>query len=427
MPAHWFAQRTEAAVLRCSLVTRNQRLSPVIGEGRERIWISGTYFVTRAVSANPRLTLNLPQKLHPLLLNQPDRDLENKTCLVARKVPKIQAMDIGAVVREQVVAAAGNGPGGVVGGVVVGDRAYVAAGGVAAGGRPPDGRTLFRIASVSKVFTGTALANSVVAGERRLDDVARDHLPAYFRLPTRDGVAIRLADLATHTSGLPRGADGVEPDTTPAEYARAVSALSLQSVPGTTYAYSNLGPQVIGVTLAGDRSFDRMLYDSFIATLGLSDIVEHPTAEQRARIAGGHDESGRPCETPTLPRGVASGGLYGSVADLLAFLRAHWDPATPSRTADAMALAIRPRAKAAEGNEVGLLWHIGAVPDGDGVRAVWHNGALPGYRSFVGFLPAERIGVAVLTSTQRSVDAIGAALLREVTYKTSATPSGPTA
>lgn len=337
-------------------------------------------------------------------------------------------MDIGAVVRERVVAMAGDGPGCVVGGIVVGDRTYVTgAGAGGTDGRPPDGRTLFRIASLSKVFTGTALAVATVAGEVRLDDPARDHLPAYYHLPTRDGVAIRLEHLATHTSGLRRGLDGVEPAGSPEAYATAISTLQLRSVPGSTYAYSDLGPQVIGAALTGNRPFDELLRASFTAELGLTDIVENPTAEQRARVAGGHDESGTPCETPTFPRGVASGGLYGGVDDLLAFLRAHWDSATPGRTAQALALAVRPRAKAAPGNEIGLLWHVGEVPDGDGVRAVWHNGSLPGYRSFLGCRPTERIGVAVLTNTQRSMDAFAAGLLRDATYKTSATPSGPTA
>lgn len=316
---------------------------------------------------------------------------------------------------------------GIAAGVVVNDEvAYAGAGVIGGSGRQPDERTLFRIASLSKVFTGVALATRLGLGELHLSDPVRTHLPAW--VPPSGVDPIRLEHLATHRSGLPRGLDGADPYVSAEEYGRAISRVRLNAPPGTEYAYSNL--QVIGMVLteAGTRSVDRMLRETVTGDLGLSDIVAEPTAAQLSRGTTGHDVSGAPCRTPTYPHGVASGGLYGTVSDLVAFLRAYWDRATPRETAAAMALAARPRSAAFADNEVGLFWHVGAVPDGGGVRVVWHNGGLPGYRSFLGFVPERRIGVAVLTNTARSVDGLGAALLAEAgAYKTSTTPSGPTA
>jgi D-alanyl-D-alanine-carboxypeptidase/D-alanyl-D-alanine-endopeptidase len=294
------------------------------------------------------------------------------------------------LLKHLVESAARDGHVAIVAGVVEGDGVTTAAAG------PAGGHTLFRIASLSKLFTGTALALAVVRGELSLDLSVRAALPARFGLPADPFDAIRLEHLATHRSGLPRGLD-VAPDCAIEEYARALARTKPVTAPGTSYAYSNLGAQLVGMALR--------------STLPAQpDIVEQPNEEQQARTTSGHDEFGKPCETPVYPLGVASGGLYGSAEALLHFAQAHWTTTDPQLEA-ALALATEPRADAGEGNRIGLFWHIGAVPDGDGLHATWHNGSLPGYRSFLGIQPGRRRGVVVLSNTAKPVDAIGAKLL----------------
>ncbi|MCW5978247.1 MAG: serine hydrolase [Bryobacteraceae bacterium] len=63
--------------------------------------------------------------------------------------------------------------------------------------------TLFEIGSLTKVFTALLLADMAHRRELRFDDPVDRYLPAEFRTPERNWRAITLADLATHTSGLP--------------------------------------------------------------------------------------------------------------------------------------------------------------------------------------------------------------------------------
>jgi serine-type D-Ala-D-Ala carboxypeptidase/endopeptidase len=70
--------------------------------------------------------------------------------------------------------------------------------------RPVTADTVFEIGSVTKVFTALLLADMALRGEVGLNDPVSRHLPGDFKLPLRDGREITLADLATHTSGLPR-------------------------------------------------------------------------------------------------------------------------------------------------------------------------------------------------------------------------------
>jgi serine-type D-Ala-D-Ala carboxypeptidase/endopeptidase len=64
----------------------------------------------------------------------------------------------------------------------------------------PDGRTLFRIGSVSKAFAGELLASLVVDGRLGLADTLARHLPGV----TVPGFTGQPITLATHSAGLPR-------------------------------------------------------------------------------------------------------------------------------------------------------------------------------------------------------------------------------
>ena len=68
---------------------------------------------------------------------------------------------------------------------------------------PVTSDTVFEIGSITKVFTALLLANMVRHGEVAFDDPVIRHLPGDFKLPDH-GRPITLADLATHTAGLPR-------------------------------------------------------------------------------------------------------------------------------------------------------------------------------------------------------------------------------
>ena len=74
---------------------------------------------------------------------------------------------------------------------------------------PPDGKTLFEIASVTKVFTGLLLADLCESGTVRLDEPINDLLPPGITGPPQPDGLITLGNLATHTSGLSRGSRGI--------------------------------------------------------------------------------------------------------------------------------------------------------------------------------------------------------------------------
>jgi CubicO group peptidase (beta-lactamase class C family) len=96
-------------------------------------------------------------------------------------------------------------PGLVIGAVRNGERAIAGFGTTSTGSSAvPDGKTIFRIGSVTKAFTGAVLASTAVEGTIALTDRLEQHLGWDVKVPTRDGKAVRLFDLATHSGGFPR-------------------------------------------------------------------------------------------------------------------------------------------------------------------------------------------------------------------------------
>ena len=115
--------------------------------------------------------------------------------------------------------------------------------------------TLFEIGSITKTFTGLALAREIERGTVRLDQPVQDCLPPGVELP-EEARGITLRQLTSHSSGFPRvPADrsplrglgmllfGSDPYAgyTEADLLQSVRTVKLESKPGTTGCYSNFG------------------------------------------------------------------------------------------------------------------------------------------------------------------------------------------
>ena len=171
--------------------------------------------------------------------------------------------------------------------------------------RPMVGRTVFDVGSITKVLTALLLADMAERREVNLDDPAAKCLPGV-AIPSRDGRAITLADLATHTSGLP-----LRPTNLPSKdqadpyagYTREqlfdfLASYKLPHAPGTAYGYSNVGFGLLGLALAGcaREDFAKLVAErtgGFVTTAPAFDNElkitsgEMPRAALEGRIAGG--------------------------------------------------------------------------------------------------------------------------------------------
>lgn len=280
--------------------------------------------------------------------------------------------------------------------------------------------TLFEIGSITKVFTGTLLAEMHLRGEIDL----RDPLSRHLRLsapPRWRSAEPTLEDLATHRTGLPNSPPQLQRKellyqlglrrTDPwaafdeESYLDAVATTKARRRSIGRMRYSSLAFGLLGDSLAqrAGRPYDELLNERVLAPLGMEETSIVVPDEDRVRLLQGH--SGRGAERPPIEDLMpAAGSLRSSVRDLLLWLDACIDP-PPGLLGRAIALAMEPRTRVSSRFSIGLGWLVlrrRAKP-----VVVWHNGGTWGFRSFAAATPEAGAGAVVLSNTSRSVDRLG--------------------
>jgi len=266
-------------------------------------------------------------------------------------------------------------------------------------------RSQFRIASITKTFTATLLADMVSRGEVALEDPVAKFLPEHVRVPSRGGREITMVDLATHRSDLPawptnltlRGANPLSDYTTEDLYS-FLSDHELRGVPGTGYLYSNVGYGLLGHALARavGMSYRDLLRERIFDPLGMKDTDVAVIGEPGETMVFGHIRG------EAVPHWFATEALQGagaavsSVEDLFRFMKAN--VGTPENDLErAMRMAQEVRVQDGDrGAGWGFSWRTGLFPDGKRIRG--HGGEAGGFRSRLAFAPDNQVGVVVLAN-----------------------------
>jgi CubicO group peptidase (beta-lactamase class C family) len=291
----------------------------------------------------------------------------------------------------------------VIGVLDQGETAFLAYGETARGsGKAPDADTVWEIGSITKAFTGVLLADAVVRGEVGLDDPVQRYLPQDAS-PSASAAPITLAQLATHTSGLPRLPPNLRIENMANPYAdyteellhASLALLPNERAPGT-YAYSNYGMGLLGHALArrAGRSYEQLVRERLLDPLGMRDTSITLGEDQRRRLATPYRAGLEPAHLWDLPALAGAGALRSTARDMLRFAAAALatDPRAP--LAEAFALAMRQRQKIEGGLGIALGWHLA----GDGTTR-WHDGGTGGFRSWLAVLPDRNLAVVVLANS----------------------------
>jgi CubicO group peptidase (beta-lactamase class C family) len=233
---------------------------------------------------------------------------------------------------------------------------------------------VFEAGSVTKALTGLLLALAIGAGEVAGADRVDRFLPG-----TGAAGAATLAQLATHTSGLPRlpAAQLLRAAAHPGDPYRGTSLRRLtrdarwvrRGPPGPA-RYSNLGVALLGQALAAAAAMPYwdLAARRLLTPLGMAARGDRP----RSALA-------RPGRAWELGAYAPAGGWRATVDDLL---RLAWVAARPEESPfpAAAADALTPRVTM-NGGSVGWCWMI--RPPGHGTVA-WHNGATGAGWAFIG-------------------------------------------
>jgi CubicO group peptidase (beta-lactamase class C family) len=261
--------------------------------------------------------------------------------------------------------------------------------------------TQYRLASLSKQFTATAIMLLVEEGKLRYDDRVVDVLPgfpAYLR-------EVRIRHLLNHTSGI-WDYEAFVPDTQTVQV-KDRDVLTLLSradhthfPPGSAERYSNSGYAVLALIVeqASGMPFARFLHERVFAPLGMRSTVAHEEGISTvARRAYGYvaDANGfRPRDQSPTSAVLGDGGIYSSVTELVA-----WDAALDSHAlvseASQRLAWTPPTLPDGSSARYGFGWFV----DQDGGRTrLSHHGETSGFTNAIVKYPEQRLTVIVLTN-----------------------------
>ncbi|WIB25543.1 serine hydrolase domain-containing protein [Curtobacterium sp. MCSS17_015] len=322
-------------------------------------------------------------------------------------------------------------------------------------GAVPDADTVYRIASCTKSVTAATLLGLVDDGLVSLDAPVTDFVPAFdaVRLPTADSPVPTLRMLLTMSAGLPTDdpwADRQESITDDDLDDVLRAGLLFDSVPGTRFAYSNLGYALLGrvVSVVSGAPFTAVATDRVLRPLGLDDTV-FSAADARGHVVTGHrrvEDAWEALDTTGPGAFSPIGGLFSTVRDL-----ARWggwlasaftgtaapftDPATavagPLGRAGRRAMQQAMRAVPAEalpGSTRATGYGSGLFVEHDpGVGSiVSHSGGYPGFSAHMRWSVSTGLGVVAFeNATQARVSAAASRALDLVLAESVSGSSAP--
>ncbi len=259
-------------------------------------------------------------------------------------------------------------------------------------------KTVYEIGSITKTFTSLLLAKLVDEKKLQLKDPVQKLWPGDFKLIDNKKQAITLLQLATHTSGLPRMPNNLNPFSSDpyATYDRqqlltGISQAKLKTS-GENYGYSNLAVGLLGETMS---QIENTSYNDLIATKVLKPLHLNQTymlLDQVPETVLAQGYTGKNAVDPWQFQALAgAGSIRSSIEDLLAYGIAHLDHSKHElKTAMQMATTTHYQ----QGHlKVGLGWHI------DTKGYIWHNGGTSGFSSIIVFDPIQQKVVAGITNT----------------------------
>jgi len=289
-------------------------------------------------------------------------------------------------------------------------------------GQPVTAETIFSVASCTKAFATTAAALLVADQRLRWDDLVRRHLPEFRLADPFADAEVTVRDLACHRTGL--GQHDLLWRLAPWDFSETIRRLQYVELDApfrSKYLYSNLLYIVLGcvITAAGGMTWDDLVRKRLFEPLGMTrSLFAMADAETLSEVSTGHrrrdgliEEYPEEAESRLIR---ASGSIRTCARDLGAWLRfqlsgGRTDTGEPLLPESLLRETHTPQMLHAPLPELvqyagtsfagyGLGWH---VQDYRGQPLVEHTGGLAGFRAFVGFLPRQQCGVAVVANLRR--------------------------
>ena len=264
--------------------------------------------------------------------------------------------------------------------------------------------TAFRIGSVTKEFTATAILKLEAEGKLNVQDPICKYVPNC----AADWHPIKIYNLLTHTSGIPNFTDFpnyLKIDTkpiTPAQLLADFRDKPLDFKPGAKFRYSNSGYEVLGYIIerVSGEAYQRFLEQNIFVPLEMKESGydrSHPTAKNHALGYVYSHDGYKPADYVDMTVPYSAGALYSTVEDLYTWDRAlEAGKVLPKALADEM---FAPHISTSDtGNaHYGYGWFITAAY---GHKEYAHEGGIQGFTCVNSWFPEQDAYVIVLDNME---------------------------
>lgn len=259
--------------------------------------------------------------------------------------------------------------------------------------------TLFRIASISKLFVWTAVMQLVEQGKLELDRDINEYLD--FRIPATYPQPITLRHLMTHTAGFQEVLfnSALPPSQLPNLKEYLIAHLPPRIFPpGETPAYSNYGGALAGyiVERISVQSFDDYIDTHIFQPLGMrhSTFAQPLPDSLKPLLASGYRFASEPPRNFETVSPYPCGSMSSTAEDMTRFMIAHLQEGILDDTRILKPETARMMQSCQLGpipakNGVGLAFAEGMR---NGPRSIGHGGSLPSFRSHLFLVPDLRLG-----------------------------------
>ncbi len=271
-------------------------------------------------------------------------------------------------------------------------------------------RTIFRIGSVTKLFTATAVMQLVEQGKIRLDDDVNKYLRG-FRIPDTYPAPVTVADLLTHTGGFEEQLIG-----TGARHAEEVLPLGqyLASrmpprvfAPGDLICYSNQGYVLLGylVEIISGLPFDQYVERNILGPLGMSRSGFSLPANLMPDMAAGYTvRRGSYQKTPEAYLNIApAAGMSATATDMARFMAAQLQGGSFGGARILAGDTVRDMQSQHFSNHAGLPGMTWGFFESFyfNRRCLYHAGGIRGYSSLLCLVPDQNAGMFVSNNGYR--------------------------
>jgi CubicO group peptidase (beta-lactamase class C family) len=316
---------------------------------------------------------------------------------------------------------------------------------------PVDGDTLFRIGSLTKTFTGTAIMRLVDQGKLDLNAPVRAYLPALELADDSVAATVTVRQLLNHSAGWLGDdyADYGRGDDALARYVAGMQQLPQRTALGQVFTYNNAAVNLAGrvIEIVAGLPYEAAIRQLLLDPLGLtrsgfftdelvgnnitaSHVVENGLPvidldEQPAEIqqVAAHAVAGGPAVVDptswTFPRSLhPTGGLISSARDQLAYARFHLGDGAANDGAPLLSRQALVAMRSNPGPGGTLVMEIDGVcvswwqrRTAEGVPVFEHGGAWGGQNCDFFIVPDRGFAMTILTNSTT-----GPKLLAELSY-----------